>query len=98
MFDGNTFLGATGMPRRAMALVRTRFEDWLPEPLTVATRIVKSLTARADIGMDLIRLERVRTFPRASLIVRRVRCTFAPRISLDSSSVSHRRNTAASPR
>src|SRR6516162_2549198 len=51
MFEGKTFFGATGMPRRAMALVRTRFEDWLPEPLTVATRIVKSLTARAGIRL-----------------------------------------------
>ena len=47
MFEGKTFLGATGTPSRKMALVIARFEDWLPEPLTVATRIVKSLTARA---------------------------------------------------
>jgi hypothetical protein len=26
-------------------------EDWLPEPLTVATRIVKSLTARAGMSV-----------------------------------------------
>src|SRR5215469_11687356 len=49
MFDGKTFFGATGTPRRKMALVRTRFEDWLPEPLIVATRMVKSLTAREGI-------------------------------------------------
>ena len=36
-----------------MALVSTRLEDWLPEPLTVATRIVKSFTARAGITMEL---------------------------------------------
>src|SRR5579863_10388041 len=52
MFEGKTFLGATGMPSRAMALVRTRFEDWLPEPLTVATRMVKSLTLRAGMLRD----------------------------------------------
>src|SRR5579863_8739075 len=50
MFDGKTFFGATGMPSRATAFVSTRLEDWLPEPLTVATRIVKSFTARA--GME----------------------------------------------
>jgi hypothetical protein len=44
MFDGKTFFGATGMPMRKMALVKTRFADWLPEPLTVAARIVKSFT------------------------------------------------------
>src|ERR1700719_2277046 len=32
------------MPRRKIAFVRTKLDDWLPEPLTVATRIVKSLT------------------------------------------------------
>src|SRR5580700_4092440 len=49
MFEGKTFFGATGIPRRATALVSTRLEDWLPEPLTVATRMVKSLTLRAGI-------------------------------------------------
>ena len=38
-----------------MALVSTRLEDWLPEPLTVATRIVKSLTARTDMIGEVIR-------------------------------------------
>ena len=47
------------MPRRAMALVRTRFEDWLPEPLTVATRIVKSLTARAGMEWNYSPFRRV---------------------------------------
>src|SRR3984957_20851961 len=53
IFDGNTFLGATGIPRREMALVNTRLDDWLPEPLTVATRIVKSFTERTGITMVL---------------------------------------------
>src|SRR5665213_1981004 len=43
IFDGKTFLGVAGMPKRKIALVRTRLDDWLPEPFTVATRIVKSL-------------------------------------------------------
>jgi hypothetical protein len=44
IFDGKTFLGATGMPKRKIALAKTKFADWLPEPLTVAARIVRSLT------------------------------------------------------
>src|SRR5579864_7570073 len=51
MLEGKTFLGATGMPIRKIALVRTRLEDWLPEPLTVAAWMVRSLTTRAVVDM-----------------------------------------------
>src|SRR5438105_4009561 len=44
MFDGKTFFGATGMPIEKIARVSTRFADWLPDPLTVAARMVRSLT------------------------------------------------------
>src|SRR2546427_5157331 len=44
MLEGNTFFGATGIPMRKIALVRTRFAVWLPEPLTVAAWMVRSLT------------------------------------------------------
>ena len=44
MFDGNMFLPETGMPIWKMDRSRTRFAVWLPEPLTVATWMLKSLT------------------------------------------------------
>src|SRR5262252_3821249 len=44
MFDGNMFLPETGTPMRRIDRRRTRFAVWLPEPLTVATWILKSLT------------------------------------------------------
>src|SRR5438876_12275494 len=44
MFEGKTFFGATGMPMWKIALVRTRLAVWLPEPLTVAAWMVRSLT------------------------------------------------------
>src|SRR3989442_3364363 len=44
MLDGKTFLGATGIPIWKIALVNTRFAVWLPEPLTVAAWMVRSLT------------------------------------------------------
>src|SRR5256886_17239219 len=43
MLDGNTFLGATGMPIWNMARVKIRFAVWLPEPLTVAAWMGRSL-------------------------------------------------------
>src|ERR1700737_3947847 len=43
MLEGKTFLGATGMPIWKIALVKTRFAVWLPEPLTVAAWMVRSL-------------------------------------------------------
>src|SRR5690349_18490485 len=44
MLEGNTFLGATGIPMWKMALVSTRLAVWLPDPLTVAAWMVRSLT------------------------------------------------------
>jgi len=44
MLEGKTFFGATGIPMWKIALVRTRFAVWLPEPLTVAAWMVRSLT------------------------------------------------------
>src|SRR5450759_388689 len=43
MFEGKTFFGATGMPIWKIALVKTRLAVWLPEPLTVAAWMVRSL-------------------------------------------------------
>ena len=44
MFDGNRFLPLTGMPIWKMARNSTLLAVWLPEPLTVATWMLKSLT------------------------------------------------------
>src|SRR5512144_2527202 len=44
MFDGNRFFPLTGMPIWKMARSSTLFAVWLPEPLTVATWMLKSLT------------------------------------------------------
>jgi hypothetical protein len=43
MFDGNMFLPETGIPIWNKVLMRTLFAVWLPDPLTVATWILKSL-------------------------------------------------------
>jgi hypothetical protein len=43
MLEGKTFFGATGMPIWKIALVKTRLAVWLPEPLTVAAWMVRSL-------------------------------------------------------
>jgi hypothetical protein len=37
MFDGKRFLPETGIPIWKMALKRTVFAVWLPDPFTVAT-------------------------------------------------------------
>jgi hypothetical protein len=44
MFDGNMFLPDTGTPVSRIDRRSTRFAVWLPEPLTVATWMLKSLT------------------------------------------------------
>src|SRR5580765_206245 len=44
MFDGNRFLPLTGIPIWKRARSRTLFAVWLPDPLTVATWMLKSLT------------------------------------------------------
>src|SRR5580698_11615452 len=46
MFDGKRFLPLTGMPIPKMLLRSTLFADCEPEPLTVATWMLKSLTIR----------------------------------------------------
>src|SRR5262245_47529913 len=43
MFDGNMFLPETGTPIRRIERSRTRLAVWLPDPLTVATWMLKSL-------------------------------------------------------
>src|SRR3954447_17770428 len=50
MFEGKTFLPLHGMPIAYRARSRTRLADWLPEPLTVPTRMDRSLTAGGDDG------------------------------------------------
>src|SRR5271163_697130 len=44
MFDGKRFLPLTGIPIPKMLLSKTLFADCEPEPLTVATWMLKSLT------------------------------------------------------
>ena len=46
MFDGNMFLPDTGTPIWKSERSRTRLAVWLPDPLTVATWMLKSLTTR----------------------------------------------------
>src|SRR3954447_26048154 len=53
MFDGKTFLPLHGMPMWCRARSRTRLADWLPEPLTVPTRMARSLTEEGDDGSPL---------------------------------------------
>ena len=44
MLEGNRFLPETGMPIWKRRRIRTVLAVWLPEPLTVATWMLKSLT------------------------------------------------------
>src|SRR5438552_4826944 len=44
MLDGNMFFPLTGTPIWKMERIRTLFDDCDPEPLTVATWMVQSLT------------------------------------------------------
>ena len=44
MFEGNIFLPETGMPIWKMDRISTELAVWLPDPLTVATWTLKSLT------------------------------------------------------
>src|SRR3954451_20987032 len=48
IFEGKTFLPLHGIPIACSARRRTRLADWLPEPLTVPTRIARSLTTARD--------------------------------------------------
>ena len=47
MFDGNMFLPETGTPIWKIDRSSTRLAVWLPDPLTVATWMAKSLTMRS---------------------------------------------------
>ena len=58
MFDGNMFLPDTGTPIWKIDRSRTRFAVWLPEPLTVATWMLKSLTTRCALAAALLFLNR----------------------------------------
>ena len=44
MFEGNIFLPETGMPIWKMDRISTELAVWLPDPFTVATCMLKSLT------------------------------------------------------
>ena len=46
MFEGNMFLPDTGTPIWKIERSSTRLAVWLPDPLTVATWMLKSLTTR----------------------------------------------------
>ncbi len=48
MFEGNTFLPLQGIPIPYNERKMTRLADWLPEPLTVPTRIARSLIEGAN--------------------------------------------------
>src|ERR1700733_14897119 len=48
IFDGKRFLPLIGTPIAKMLFSRTLFADWDPEPLTVATWMLKSLTTSPD--------------------------------------------------
>src|SRR5580698_9805929 len=48
MFDGKRFLPLTGIPMPKMLLSRTLLADCEPDPLTVATWMLKSLTMRLE--------------------------------------------------
>src|SRR3954467_249706 len=55
MFDGNMFFPLTGTPIWKMERISTLFDDCEPEPLTVATWIVKSLTIAAPPAAGSVR-------------------------------------------
>jgi hypothetical protein len=50
MFEGNMFFPETGIPIWNRDRSRTRFAVWLPDPFTVATWILKSLTTGRGAG------------------------------------------------
>ena len=49
MFDGNMFLPETGTPDSSIDRSSTMFAVWLPDPLTVAIWMLKSLTTRCAL-------------------------------------------------
>src|SRR6476619_3791888 len=50
MLEGNMFFPETGTPIRRIERRRTRLAVWLPEPLTVATWMLKSFVIRGVTG------------------------------------------------
>src|SRR5512143_935028 len=52
MFEGNRFLPLTGMPIWNRARKSTTLAVWLPEPLTVATVMLKSLVMGSTLSLD----------------------------------------------
>ena len=51
MFDGNRFFALTGMPMWNKAFTMVAFAVCEPEPLTVATLIVKSLITGLEVEL-----------------------------------------------
>src|ERR1700735_3307549 len=51
IFDGKRFFPLTGIPIPNMLLSSTRLADCDPDPLTVATWMLKSLTIFLDVGV-----------------------------------------------
>src|SRR5262245_34982643 len=49
MLLGKRFFPLTGIPMWKSARMRIRFADWLPEPLAVATWMLKSLTTACGV-------------------------------------------------
>src|ERR1041385_77651 len=49
MFEGNMFFPETGTPIWTMERIRTVLAVWLPELLTVATSMLKSLTTERPV-------------------------------------------------
>ena len=50
ILEGNTFLPLQGIPIAYKERKMTRLADWLPEPLTVPTRIARSLIVGAIVA------------------------------------------------
>src|SRR5271163_3994066 len=51
ILEGKRFFPLTGIPIPNMLLSSTRLADWDPDPLTVATWMLKSLTIFLDAGV-----------------------------------------------
>src|SRR4030081_3884705 len=59
MLEGKTFLGATGIPILKIARVNTRLAVWLPDPLTVAAWMVRSLIICSVTSFYVARIKNV---------------------------------------
>src|SRR6202162_1864108 len=59
MLEGKTFFGATGIPILKIARVRTRLAVWLPDPLTVAAWMVRSLIICSVTSFLVVRIKNV---------------------------------------